>query len=112
MGQQGGMINTYGVVYRKRWGVKEEHRVALADWIKLQPIRCTARLGELEEDTESTDLDRDITEWVFQVENLPKEVRKATKAYKSKGRKKLSAVKLRASQGATESETQLFSRRR
>ncbi len=77
MGQQGGMANTYGVVHRKRWGVKEADRLALAEWIKAQRIRATVRLGELEEDTESTELDRDITEWVLQVDNLTKEEKKA-----------------------------------
>lgn len=82
MGQHGGMANTYGVVHRKRWGVKEEDRIAFADWIKVQRVRCTARLGELEEDTESTELVRAITEWVFEVDNLTKEDRKAAAAYK------------------------------
>lgn len=84
MGQQGGMANTYGVVHRKRWGVKEEDRIAFANWIKVQRVRCKARLGELEEDTESTELTREITEWVFEVDNLTKEDRKAVAAYKSR----------------------------
>jgi hypothetical protein len=82
MGQQGGMANTYGVVHRKRWGVKEADRMALTEWIKVQRIRCTARLGDLEEDTEDTELVREITELVFEVDNLTKEDRKAATAYK------------------------------
>jgi hypothetical protein len=70
MGAQGGMAHTYGVVYRKRWGVKEADRIALAEWIKLQRIYATARLGDLEEDTKETNLIREITEWVFEVDNL------------------------------------------
>jgi hypothetical protein len=57
--------------------VKETDRVALADWIKTQRIRARAKLGSLEEDTESTDLCRDITECIFEVDNLTKEDRKA-----------------------------------
>ena len=80
MGQHGGMANTYGVVHRKRWGVKEKDRVAFAEWIKAQRVRCTVRLGELEEETESTDLVREITEWIFEVDNLTKDDRKAAAA--------------------------------
>lgn len=87
MGQQGGMSNTYGVVHRKRWGVKEADRIALAEWIKTQRIRATVRLGELEEDTQSTVLVRDITEWVFKVDNLTKEERKAVAEYKERQKK-------------------------
>ncbi len=75
------MANTYGVVHRKRWGVKEADRIAFADWIKSQRIRATARLGELEKDTATTDLVRTITEWVFPVDNLTEENRQATTAY-------------------------------
>jgi len=82
MGQQGGMANTYGVVHRKRWGVKEADRIALTEWIKVQRILATARLGNLEEDTGKTELVRDITELVFEVDNLTKEDRKAAAAYK------------------------------
>ena len=70
LGQQGGCAYTYGVVHRKRWGVKETDRQAFADWIKKQPLRCTARLGRLEEDTPTTDLVREITESRFEVDNL------------------------------------------
>ena len=80
-GHHGGLANTYGVVRRKRWGVKEPDRVALADWIKAQRIHATARLGKLEEDAETTDLDRDITEWVFPVDNLTAEDRLAAEEY-------------------------------
>jgi hypothetical protein len=69
VGGQGGTACSYGAVFRKRWGVKEEHRLALADWIKAQPIRATVRLGDLEEDDQSTVLVREITEWVFEVDN-------------------------------------------
>jgi hypothetical protein len=81
MGQQGGMANTYGVVHRKRWGVKEADRIAVADWIKAQRICATVRLGRLEEDNELTDLCRDITECLFEVDNLTKADRKAAAAY-------------------------------
>jgi hypothetical protein len=70
IGGQGGTACAYGVVYRKRWGVKEEHRLALADWIKEQPICATARLSDLEEDNDSTDLSRKVTGRVFEVDNL------------------------------------------
>lgn len=73
LGQQGGMTNTYGVVHRKRWGVKEKDRIALAEWIKCQAVHCTVRLGKIEEETCSTDLVREITECVFEVNNLAKD---------------------------------------
>jgi hypothetical protein len=82
MGQHGGTANTYGVVHRKRWGVKEADRQALADWIRAQPIRATVRLGALEEDTAVTELARDITEWVFEVNNLSALVRRRAAANK------------------------------
>ena len=78
----GGNKYTRGVVYRKRWGVKELHRVALADWIKAQRICCIVRLGALEEDTDDSLLVREITEWVFEVDNLTKEDRQAAAAHK------------------------------
>ncbi|MDB5337262.1 MAG: hypothetical protein JWN70_2881 [Planctomycetaceae bacterium] len=81
IGSQGGCTYSYGVVYRKRWGVKEADRVALAEWIKVQRIRGTAMLGDLEEDTEETELVREITEWVFKVDNLTQENRQAAAAY-------------------------------
>ena len=79
-GPFGGMANAYGVVYRKRWGVKEADRQAVSEWIKSQRIRATVRVGELEEYTESTDLVRDITEWVFEVDNLTKKDRREAAA--------------------------------
>jgi hypothetical protein len=82
VGLHGGMKNTYGVVYRNRWGVKEADRIAFAEWIMHQRICGTARLSELEEDAESTDLDRDITEWVFEVDNLTKADRREAAEYK------------------------------
>jgi hypothetical protein len=82
MGLHGGMTNTYGVVHRKRWGVKEEDRIAVADWIKIQRIRATVRLGELEEDNDSTEFGRDITEWVFEVDNPATEAHEDSTAHK------------------------------
>jgi hypothetical protein len=84
MGAFGGRANTYGVVHRKRWGVKEADREVLAEWIKLQRIRGTVRLGALEVDDESTELVRDITEWVFEVDNLTAKDRKEAATYKKK----------------------------
>jgi hypothetical protein len=94
IGGQGGTACTYGVVYRKRWGVKEDDRVALAKWISAQRICATVKLGDLQEDSDSTDLIREITEWVFQVDNLTKRHRSKALRGSKQRRKQLEILKL------------------
>src|SRR5690242_19885227 len=81
MSALGGMIRTHGIVFRKGGEVSQQDRERLAGFIREQPILATARIGELEEETESTDYLRDITEWVFAVDNLTGADRDQAAAY-------------------------------
>lgn len=73
MGALGGMRHTYGAVWREAGEVSQRDREAVAGFLRRQPIRATARLGDLEETTEATDFLRDLTEWVFDVDGLSDE---------------------------------------
>ncbi len=64
------MLHTYGAVWREEGEVSQSDRQAMAVFVRQQPIRATARLGDLEEETEATDFLRDITEWAFEVDGL------------------------------------------
>jgi hypothetical protein len=75
MGALGGRLHTYGAIWREAADVSQTDREAVASFVRLQPIRATARLGDLEKETEATDFLRDITEWVFDVDGLSDEDR-------------------------------------
>lgn len=66
----GGMIHTCGYIQGRKRPVTEDDRHLLARWAKAQRVRCVARLGALEEYSKETDFFRDVTEWVFPVDNL------------------------------------------
>ena len=70
MSALGGMVRTRGVAYRKGGDATPADREALAEFLRAQPVLGAVRLGGLEEETEATDFFRDITEWVFAVDNL------------------------------------------
>lgn len=79
----GGMSRTRGVVFRKTGDVTALDRDQFAEFLRKQPLLGTARIGEIEEDTEATDYFREITEWQFNVDNLTDADRiEATKYHK------------------------------
>jgi hypothetical protein len=89
----GGMVHTCGVVWRNERDVTLEDRTKLADWIKTQRIQCTARLGDLEEETDGTDYFRDVTEHVFEVDNLTAEERQQAAKYEENIKKLIQSNK-------------------
>jgi hypothetical protein len=54
------------------------------------------RLGDLEEDNDETQLVRKITEWVFEVDNLTKEDRRAAAAHEREMKEQVEIMKRRA----------------
>lgn len=81
MSSLGGDVRTRGDVRRKRRPVTDTDRRELADWIRTRRVRCVARLGAVERMTDSTEFFRDITEWVFEVDNLTDEDRRRAAEY-------------------------------
>jgi hypothetical protein len=77
----GGAVRCYGIVYRKKGDVSQQDREDMAEFIRQQPILATARIGELEQETESTNYVRPVTEWVFAVDNLTDADRAEAAAY-------------------------------
>ncbi len=75
MSSLGGMVHCRGDVRGKERPVTEDDRQALAAWAGRQRVRCTARLGAIEEDHDDLALFREVTEWVFDVDNLAAEDR-------------------------------------
>ncbi|HWE40540.1 MAG TPA: hypothetical protein VG406_28590 [Isosphaeraceae bacterium] len=69
MSALGGMVSTRGDVRGRSCPVTEEDRRALAQWVRCRRVRCTARLGALEEDHADLELFREVTEWVFAIDN-------------------------------------------
>ena len=70
MSALGGMVHCRGDVRSKGRQVTEEDRQSLAAWAGVQRVRCTARLGALEQDREGIEFFRPVTEWVFALDNL------------------------------------------
>lgn len=70
MSALGGMVHCRGDVRGKRRPVTEDDRQALAEWARGQRVRCIARMGALEEDRDGIEFFREITEWVFVIDNL------------------------------------------
>ena len=64
IGALGGKTHTYGVIWREAGEVSQADREAVASFVRLQPIRATADLSDLEGKTEATDFVRDIKEEV------------------------------------------------
>ena len=81
MSALGGNVRTRGDVRRRRRPVKDADRHALGAWIQTRPVRCIARLGAVERLTGSTEFFRDITEWVFEVDNLTDDDRRRAAEY-------------------------------
>jgi hypothetical protein len=81
MSALGGMVCCRGDVRGKGRPVTEDDRRALATWASSQRVRCTARLGALEEDRDDIQLFREVTEWVFVIDNLTPEDRAEVAAW-------------------------------
>jgi uncharacterized protein YggL (DUF469 family) len=91
----GGMVHCRGVVGgEKGRPVTKDDREAVACWAQNQRVQCTARLGALEEDREETQYFRDVTEWVFNIDNLTDEDRAVAAAWLE--RVQASAERMRA----------------
>jgi hypothetical protein len=70
----GGMVCCCSTVFsKKERPVTEDDRRVLAEWTNGQRVRCTARLGALKEDHAGIELLREVTEWVFAIDNLTAE---------------------------------------
>jgi hypothetical protein len=89
MSAMGGMGHTRGDGRGRGRPVIEEDRQALARWAESQRVRCTARLGAVEEDREGLALFREVTEWVFQVDILMDGNRAEAAAYAQRIRERV-----------------------
>ena len=81
MSALGGMVHCRGDIRCKGRPVTEHDRQALASWASTQRVRCTARLGALEQDREDIEFFRVVTEWVFAIDNLTSEDRAEAAAW-------------------------------
>jgi hypothetical protein len=93
MSALGGTARTRGIVFRKAADTTRQDREAVAAFVRQQPIAATARIGELERETEATDYFRPVTEWVFAVDNLTDADRAEAAAYHQEMRRRVQAVK-------------------
>lgn len=92
-GAQGGMATVNGLLYREEEAnsISLDDREQIADWIRRQPIDCTATFGDPEpEDTFS--MKRDLTELVFEVRNLTDADRNQARKYKESIQARLNAI--------------------
>lgn len=79
----GGMVHTRGIVFRRTEALTMQDRQKVEDWLRTRPMRCTVRLSDLEQESDSTDYFRAITERVFEVDNLTEEDRRQAAAYEA-----------------------------
>jgi hypothetical protein len=86
MSALGGMVHCRDDVRGKGRPVTDDDRQALAAWASRQRVRCTARLGALEQDREDLQLFRPVTEWVFAIDNLTDEDRAEAAAWHERTR--------------------------
>lgn len=83
----GGAVHCRGCVFGTGRELTEDDRRALGDWARGQRVRCTARLGALEEDHDDLPLFREVTEWVFEIDNLLDEDRAEAEAWQEEIRR-------------------------
>ncbi len=95
MSALGGMVSCRGHVSGKGRSVTEIDRQSLAKWARAQRVRCTARLGALEEDHDDLQFFRKVTEWVFEIDNLTPEERAEAAAYHDEIRRWVESVQQR-----------------
>src|SRR4051794_19313245 len=82
LGALGGDRFTYGSVWRPGGDITLEDRRQFEDWLRAQPVTCKATLGD-PEPSESTDINREITERVFELDNLSAADRQAAAEWKA-----------------------------
>jgi hypothetical protein len=95
MSALGGMVHCRGHVFSDRRPVTEDDRRGLAEWAGGQRVRCTARLGALEEDHGGIELFREVTEWVFVIDNRTAEDRAEAAAYREREARWVRSVRQR-----------------
>ena len=95
MSALGGMVACRGHVSGKGRSVTEFDRHALAEWAKAQRVRCTARLGALEIDHDDLQFFREVTECVFEIDNLTPEDRAEAAAFHEETRRWVESVQKR-----------------
>lgn len=82
MSALGGMVSIRGDIRRKDRHVSDLDRQSLAQWASQQQVKCECRLGAIEEDHPDLQLFREITEWVFPIDNLMAEERTTAAQWK------------------------------
>lgn len=95
MSAMGGTVHCHGEVRGKDRPVSEEDRRTLAAWASGQRVRCTARLGALEQDRGGIEFFRPVTEWVFAIDNLTDEDRAEAAAWHERIRQSVQAAQKR-----------------
>ena len=82
LGALGGNRFTYGFVWRPGGDITLEARQHFEEWLCAQPVTCKVSLGD-PEPMESSDINREITERVFELDNLSPADRQAPAEWKA-----------------------------
>jgi hypothetical protein len=82
LGALGGDRFTYGFVWRPGGDISLEDRQRFEEWLCAQSVTCKVALGD-PEPMESSDINREITERVFELDNLSAPDRQAAAEWKA-----------------------------
>jgi hypothetical protein len=82
LGALGGNRFTYGFVWRPGGDLTLEDRQRFEEWLRAQPVTCKVALGDPER-MEASDINRELTERVFELDNLSAADRQAAAEWKA-----------------------------
>jgi hypothetical protein len=81
LGALGGNRFTYGAIWRPDGNLTLQDREEFEEWLRAQPITCKVALGDLEP-MHTSDINREITERTFELDNMTAADRKAAAEWK------------------------------
>lgn len=81
LGALGGNRFTYGFIWRPKGNITLQDRDVFEEWLRAQPVTCKVALGDPEE-METSDINREIKERVFELDNLSAADRKEAAEWK------------------------------
>jgi hypothetical protein len=81
LGNFGGNRVTYGFIWRPQGDITIEDRQRFEEWLRVQPLTCKVALGDLEP-ISSADLNRAVTERVFELDQMSPADRQAAAAWR------------------------------
>jgi hypothetical protein len=82
LGALGGNRFTYGFIWRPEGAVTLEDRQRFEEWLHAQPITCKVALGD-PEPLRTSDINREVTERVFELDNMSAEDRQAAAEWRA-----------------------------